>query len=199
MTQLSRSQAYNFLIQARCPVTPILSNAGVTLSTAVLMVGIGSAESDLVVEAQNIHNKDGSIDNGIWQINSLAHPQWDGERLRTDPLYCAQAAVDVLLRQGLRAWYAYQLPDGTAGPYLRKMPPGQGGADLKVGYSAPLLVKSWQALLNASTPTLDTPLVVDGGFGPKTEAATVAWKTLHHNDGALKVVNAGTWKKAGII
>ena len=199
MTQLTREQAHAYLLQAGCPVTMVKSNAGFTMPLSHLMVGIASAESDLVVEAKNAANSDGSIDNGLWQINSRAWPKYDQERLRSDPLYNAQAAVTVLLLQGLRAWYAYQLKDGSVGPYVRKMPPGAGGPDLSVALrSSGLVVKSWQTALNRSS-VITTKLVTDGAYGPKSEAATVTWKKHFYPDGGRVEVNAGTWARAGLL
>ena len=163
------------------------------------MVAVGGAESDLFVDAQGTMNSDGSQDNGWLQINNKAWPSFDPELLLSDPVYCAKAGFQVFTIQGLRAWYAYQLKDGAPGPYLRRMPPGQGGPDVGIGTkSASEINKSVQAFLNSATPKPAVPLVVDGAFGPKSEAALLAWKKVNHNDGT-KVVNAATWLKMGLL
>ena len=41
---------------------------------------------------------------GLWQINTLAHPQYDPQKLATDPVYNAKAALDVYKKQGFDAW-----------------------------------------------------------------------------------------------
>lgn len=41
---------------------------------------------------------------GLWQINTLAHPQYDPQKLATDPVYNAKAALDVYKKQGFNAW-----------------------------------------------------------------------------------------------
>ncbi len=198
MTQISRELAAHTLLQAGCPTTLVKTNLGFTMPLHWLMVGIGSAESDLVIEAYGPANADGSRDHGIWQINDRAWPNYDHERLRADALYNAQAAVKILLLQGLRAWYSYQLKDGSPGPYARKMPPGRGGADLSYELrSRGLMVKSWQTALNKSSIT-SPKLVVDGGYGPMTEAATVKWKKAFYPDGGNVAVNSGTWTRAGL-
>jgi hypothetical protein len=43
-----------------------------------------------------------------WQINLNAHPQYDGARLRSDPAYCAQAALEVWQGAGWDAWSTYK-------------------------------------------------------------------------------------------
>lgn len=198
MTQLTREQARELILAAGCPTTIVKSNAGFVMPLANLMVGIASAESDLIVEAQNTFNSNGSVDNGLWQINDQAWPQFDPTRLRTDAAYNAKAAVTVLLNQGLRAWYAYQLRDGSIGPYVRKMPPTGGGPDISYALrSRGLVVKSWQAGLNRSS-VITEKLVVDGAYGPKSEAATVKWKSHFYPDGGRVEVNFGTWERAGL-
>lgn len=197
MTQLTRETARDLLLAGGCPQTMVRSNAGFEMPLVDLMVGIGSAESDLVVEALGLPNTDGSRDHGLWQINDRAWPRYDPEKLRADAAYNAQCAVSILFIQGLRAWYAYQLKDGSVGPYIRKMPPGAGGPDLSYALrSRGLVVKSWQAALNKSS--LITPkLVVDGNYGPKTETATLTWKRQFVQDG-ITAVNAATWARAGL-
>jgi len=41
---------------------------------------------------------------GLWQINTLANPQYDPQKLATDPVYNAKAALDVYKKQGFDAW-----------------------------------------------------------------------------------------------
>lgn len=198
MTQLSREEAVALLTTAGCPMTPVTSIAGPQVRAAVLLAGIGCAESDLTVAARSPQNKDGSYDNGIWQVNDKAWPTFSPTRLREDPQYCAGAAVYIMNKQGFRSWYSYRLPSGVVGPYALKMPPGLGGPDLSLTtkpYS--LVVQSWQMFLN-STGEFPEVLDTDGDYGPKTDGATVLWKRRHFNDG-VRAVNARTWRAAGIL
>jgi len=97
--------------------------AGGNPALANTMAAIAMAESSGVVDATN-SNTNGTIDRGLWQINSV-HSQFDAQRLLTDPLYNAQAAVAVEKSQGLGAWTTY-----TSGAYSAYL----GKADKIVGY-----------------------------------------------------------------
>ena len=75
---------------------------------------------------------------GLWQVNWLAHPRYDGEALY-DPGYNAQAALDIWRGSGWQAWGAY-----TAGSYRRYLtgaaPVGTGApSDPSGGLGAVLL------------------------------------------------------------
>lgn len=72
---------------------------------ANLMAAIALAESGGQVDAKHT-NDDGSVDYGLWQINS-AHKAYDPQRLLDDPNYNAKAAVAVYKSQGLGAWTTY--------------------------------------------------------------------------------------------
>jgi Lysozyme like domain len=67
-----------------------------------------------------------------WQINLNAHPQYDRERLRTDPAYCAQAAYDV--SNGGTNWHPWSTY--TNGAYLRFIDQAAAGAPADGGASA---------------------------------------------------------------
>jgi peptidoglycan hydrolase-like protein with peptidoglycan-binding domain len=196
MTQLTREQAFGVLAKAGFPSGPFKTNTGISAPFRMVMVAIGGAESDLTVEAQGPPNKDGSVDRGWIQINSVHG--YDEDLLKSDPVYTARAGLQILLQQGVRAWAAYGVRNAEGVyPYVRRMPPGFGGPDVGIGTKSVAEVnKSVQAFLNEQSTTT-TPLVVDGAFGPRSEAALVAWKRVHHNDGA-KVVNAPTWLKMGV-
>lgn len=81
-------------------------DAGGDPKLANLMAAIAMAESSGRKDATN-KNTDGSIDRGLWQINS-SHTQFDANRLLSDPEYNAQAAVAIEKSQGLTAWSTYQ-------------------------------------------------------------------------------------------
>jgi hypothetical protein len=90
MTTLSPQQVY-----------ATLRAVGFDRESAIHMVAIAKRESNFQIEARaNYPNGVGpgygpedSI--GLYQVNMLAHPQYDAERLATDPLYAAQAAYEI--------------------------------------------------------------------------------------------------------
>ena len=198
--RLTREQALAALAQAGFTDVKITTNLGHSVPVRVLMTAIGGAESDLFVDAQSPSNSDGSVDNGWLQINSRAWPKYDPTLLRSDAVYCAKAGFQVFSIQGVRAWYAYQLKDGTPGPYVRRMPPGMGGPDVGIGTKAANeVVRSVQAFLNRATPAANPQLVVDGAFGPKSEAALMAWKKVNLPADTSKVVSEVVWQKMGLL
>lgn len=76
------------------------------------------AESGGRADAQNCSTgRECSL--GLWQINVWAHPQYDPDRLLSDPDYNARAAREIWDRQGWQAWGAY-----TAGTYRRYLDDG---------------------------------------------------------------------------
>lgn len=90
MTTMSRQQVY-----------AVLRAAGFDHEGAVHMVAIAQRESGFNIEAranypQGVSAGYGPEDSiGLFQVNMLAHPQYDPERLATDPLYAAQAAYEI--------------------------------------------------------------------------------------------------------
>lgn len=80
-------------------------DAGGSPAIANTMAAIALAESGGRVDAQG-KNTNGTTDRGLWQINS-SHTQFDTQRLLSDPLYNAQAAVSIFKSQGLTAWSTY--------------------------------------------------------------------------------------------
>ena len=96
-----------------------LRAAGWPAAVIPIMVGIGRAESGLRVDAQSPPNRNGTIDRGWLQINSVHH--YDPTRLLSDPVYTAQAALTIYQSQGLKAWSTYNsgaykigVPDAAA-------------------------------------------------------------------------------------
>lgn len=81
----------------------------------VTMVAIAKAESGWTVDAINTANSNGSIDRGLFQINSV-HSQYNAQQLLSDPRYNTQAAKDIYDSQGLRAWSTYNA--GAQTPYM---------------------------------------------------------------------------------
>jgi hypothetical protein len=80
-------------------------DAGGNPALANTMAAIALAESGGQTGATN-KNTNGTIDRGLWQINS-SHSQFNAQQLLNDPLYNAQAAVSVFKSQGLTAWTTY--------------------------------------------------------------------------------------------
>jgi len=80
--------------------------AGGSRQLAPIMAAIAQAESGGKVDAVGGPNSDGSYDYGLWQINS-SHTQYDANRLTSDELYNARAAVAIERSQGLHAWTTY--------------------------------------------------------------------------------------------
>ncbi len=95
----------------RSGIADVLRQAGWDEKDIPEMSAIGMAESSGKVDAYNPGvgaggrpTKEKSV--GLFQINTLAHPEYDARRLATDPVYNAQAAYDIHYRkgQGRRAW-----------------------------------------------------------------------------------------------
>lgn len=103
MTQVTDQQAY-----------AALRAVGFDRDAAITMVAIMHPESGGWIEAYANrrtnpvpgYGPEESV--GLWQINLMAHPQYDGERLATDVMYAAQAAYDVSGGgTNFRPWTAY--------------------------------------------------------------------------------------------
>lgn len=90
--------------------------AGFTGNDAIIAFAVAKAESGGATNKQSKPNNDGSVDRGLFQINSKAWPQFTNWN---DPAQNAAFAHDVVLKQqGWRAWstykdysYAKYLPD----------------------------------------------------------------------------------------
>jgi hypothetical protein len=188
--RMSREDAFLVLQKVGWATGTVRTNLGHHTPLDVLTVAVGTAESGLFVDAKSPLNADGSQDFGWKQINTVHG--YDEVKLLSDPVFCAQAALQILSQQGLRAWYAYQLKNGAPGPYQRHLPPAYGGAELVEGSNG-LLVSSLQLFLNTQ-PTTEVPLKTDGGFGPATKLALQRWKGRFHSDGNARVTPA-TWRR----
>jgi len=80
--------------------------AGGDPKLAVTMAAIALAESNGVIDAQSPPNTNGTIDRGLWQINSVHG--YDAGKLLSDPLYNARAAVAIERSQGLGSWSTWK-------------------------------------------------------------------------------------------
>lgn len=76
--------------------------AGGSKAKAPIMAAIALAESGGRVNAVSPPNTNGTIDRGLWQINSV-----HGSLSTLDPLANAKAAVKIESTQGLKAWTTY--------------------------------------------------------------------------------------------
>ena len=102
------------------------TQAGGSRNLAPIMAAIAMAESGGRTDNVGGPNSDGTYDYGLWQINS-SHTQFDRNRLLTDPVYNARAAVSIERSQGLGAWTTYK--NGAFRQYLgsgRTVTPQQG-------------------------------------------------------------------------
>ncbi len=90
-------------------------------------VAICSAESSRYTQAVNPDNPDGSVDYGLWQINSKHFGQTLGGILVEpatcyDPAACATIAHALQKAEGWQPWAAY-----TSGRYLEQVPGALNG------------------------------------------------------------------------
>lgn len=87
-------------------VAALVKAAGFPASVHVTMVAIAKAESGWNTTAINTANSNGSIDRGLFQVNSIH--RYDAARLLSDAQYnteCAKRIYDLL---GLGAWAVYK-------------------------------------------------------------------------------------------
>lgn len=106
-------------------VAQLVIEAGFPEQDRVTMVAIAKAESGWTVDAINTANSNGSVDRGLFQINSV-HSQYNAAQLLSDPRYNTAAAKAIYDGQGLKAWSTYN-------------------ADMQV----PFMAESAQAVANA--------------------------------------------------
>lgn len=160
------------------------TQAGGPANVARTMAAIALAESGGRVSATH-KNADGSVDRGLWQINS-SHAAYDPARLVSDPLYNARAAVAVYRSQGLGAWTTYS--SGAYRQYLQRAPgavaagvaPGtvprtRPGGETTAGGNE---LAAWQDYLNPTEP-----------FGPLGPA--LGFKPLLSFTGAADAIGSG--------
>jgi hypothetical protein len=124
-------------------------DAGGSPALANTMAAIAMAESGGKIGNQNQQSHAA----GLWQILPSAHPQYNVQRLLTDPLYNAQAAVAVEKSQGLGAWEAYT--NGSYKQFLGKPDkiqgyggsrPGGGDANAPAASGVPQLMDNYLSL-----------------------------------------------------
>lgn len=110
------TQTYNY-----DQLKKLARRAGFSAAEAGVMAAIALAESGGRINANNAGlNSDGSVDYGLWQINSVHG--FDTQRLTSDPLYNARMAYKVYKEQGLHAWTTF-----TSGAYKQYLNGTTGG------------------------------------------------------------------------
>lgn len=140
-----------------------LSQAGWPADAIPIMVAIGGAESGWRINATHT-NDDGSEDDGWLQINSVHG--FDKARLRSDPVYTAEAGLKVWKSQGFGAWVTY-----TSGAYKRFM--GQTPTVSGGGTASPGVTRPGGGGDSAGGPSSD---------GPSIDDVLASWASLRDGD-----------------
>jgi hypothetical protein len=178
----------------RATLSQLWIDAGGAPKLANTMAAIAMAESSGNVGATN-DNANGTIDLGLWQINSggtnPAWPQYNPQQLLSDPLYNAQAAVAVERTQGLQAWTtynngAYKQFLGQKGPMIKLGPGPNGGIVRPGGQNAGAPSSSVPDALTAYTTLRDIPRTAPPGsknpFSWWLASFTDDWDSLNTTD-----------------
>lgn len=105
-------------------------SAGANPDEAKTLAAIAGAESSYDTSVVSKPNTNGTVDRGLWQINSV-HSQYDPNQLTTDPSYNAKAALDILRGQGWKAWTTYT--NGAYKQFLSGDPNAVGAAAVTAG------------------------------------------------------------------
>lgn len=176
--------------------------AGFPDSQLVTAVAVAYAESSFNATAVNRSNSNGSVDYGLWQINSVhGYPEITSGAWR-DPKTNAQMAKRVWDKQGWAAWSVYR-PSDTVGyaRYLAARPAAVAFVASAVGPGA------------AAAGAVDTPSAVVGGVGADVSeglglVAEIAkeplavlrwfqnprtWERIAYIGGGLVLTTAGVW------
>ena len=89
-------------------IANVLRAAGFEENLIPTFIGIAMAESGGRPDAINDKNANGSIDRGLFQINSIHQGNSWYPTNPSDPLQSAKAARAIYLSQGLKAWTVYK-------------------------------------------------------------------------------------------
>lgn len=167
-----------------------------------IMTAIALAESGGRRDAIGGPNPDGTYDRGLWQINDVHG--FNRNRLISDPLYNAQAAVRIQESQGLEAWTvyrtgAYRTFMGNPGPPVYGGGSGQpprrrpGGGTDPDDDAAEAQTIAWQDYLDPPGPLGPPwdPLGILRGAGDSVGSAVsffkwIAW--IFHPRNILRIV-----------
>lgn len=122
--------------------------AGFPANEIATAVAIALAESNGRTDAINRNNSNGSVDRGLWQINSV-HDKLPGDRF--NPADNARLAYQIWKNGGWRAWSTYKsgryrayLPRGTTASGS----PAIGGGAVQAGLDFPTLGNPFESVLN---------------------------------------------------
>ena len=97
----------------------LLTFAGFTPAEAHVMTCVSFYESSHRPAAINLANRNGSIDVGLFQINTIWHnriPYCELDKLQ-NPMYNVKCARYVYELQGYEAWYGYRYNEQTCKNY----------------------------------------------------------------------------------
>ena len=89
----------------------LLLFAGFTSTESHTMTCVAKYESSLRPGAINLHNENGTIDVGLFQINTIWHNRisyCELDKLQ-NPMYNVKCARYIYEIQGIRAWVAYNI------------------------------------------------------------------------------------------
>lgn len=140
---------------------------------AITMIAIALAESTGDSDAKHT-NVDGTIDEGLWQINS-DHTEFDRSRL-FDPVYNATAALDLYKRNKFKDWTPQTYPLRSA-PFIPAATTAWNAITLdpSKGYHSPGFGD-----LSPGVPGLPSPQnAISEGL--KTLGAVTKWVANGHN------------------
>lgn len=140
----------------------LVKQAGFPAGDQVIMVAIARAESGFRTDAVSPPNTNGTVDRGLFQINSVH--KYDPNKLVSDATYNTQCAKRIYDSQGLRAWTTY-----TTGKWKQfENEARQGVAQASGVTGSPALPGNDPAQDGAQKPA-----VVYGPPGPQFTAAGV--------------------------
>jgi cell wall-associated NlpC family hydrolase len=105
VTAAARGTLAHVAVISGAQVAALVKAAGFPESVHVIMVAISKAESGWNTTAINTANSNGSVDRGLFQVNSIHG--FDANRLLNDAQYNTECAKNIYDRQGLGAWSVY--------------------------------------------------------------------------------------------
>jgi cell wall-associated NlpC family hydrolase len=138
--------------------------AGFTPEDAVIATAVSMAENrsgDSALPSPT--NRDGSIDIGLWQINSQHWAKFGGREAMTDPLRNAQAAYAIWSSSGWCAWFTFATSCGPnhRGTYAQFMDAARNAVAGAAAPEGPIQLES-DILFRAIQPWLGVPYLFGG-------------------------------------
>jgi len=132
-------------------VANVLRAAGFSESMVPTMMAIAKAESGWRADAVNDKNRNGSIDRGLFQINSVHQGNSWYPANPLDPYQSAVAAFNIYKQQGLKAWTVYN--SGAYKQHITQAPPIQPYAANTGGNTGLRTAQVGSAMSFAGVPT----------------------------------------------